>query len=198
MKHNRNWYQRRSTRLRGYDYAQPGAYFLTMATYRYRHLFGEVLDGVMYPNEAGSVAAQCWQNIPSHFPHVLLDEFVIMPNHVHGIVIIPGNGNSHSGCIDSVLSQDAGQDVLLLRRPPDTTLTPSHQLPRGTSKTIGSIVRGFKIGVTKWMRSNTGIENVWHRNYYDRIIRNERALDSIRRYIRNNPAAWTKRRSSAP
>ncbi|MBR9978660.1 MAG: hypothetical protein KFH87_11290 [Bacteroidetes bacterium] len=198
MKHKRNWYQRRSNRLRGYDYAGPGAYYLTIATHRYRNLFGEVVDGVMYPNEAGSVAAQCWQNIPTHFPQVLLDEFVIMPNHVHGIVIIPGKGDSDSGCIGSVLSQGAGQVASLLRHPPDSMLFPDQELPCGTSKTVGSIVRGFKIGVTKWIRSNTGIEHVWHRNYYDHIIRGERALANIRRYIRNNPAAWTKRRSSAP
>jgi putative transposase len=197
MKHKRNWYQRRSNRLRGYDYAGAGAYFLTIATHRYRHIFGEVVDGVMYPNEAGSVAVQCWKNIPTHFPHVLLDEFVIMPNHVHGIVIIPGEHNPDSGCIASVLGQGAAQIALLMQRPLDPMLFPDRKLPHGTSKTVGSIVRGFKIGVTKWMRSNTGIEHVWHRNYYDHIIRDHRALANIRRYIRNNPAAWTKRRSSA-
>ena len=80
--------RRRSIRLKGYDYSQPGAYFVTICTHERRCLFGDVVDGEMRLNELGKIARQCWLAIPEHFPHARLDEFVIMPNHVHGIIWI--------------------------------------------------------------------------------------------------------------
>ncbi len=81
---------RRSTRLKGYDYASEGAYFITIVTRRRECLFGEVVQGTMRLNEAGRVTESCWLGIPDHFPHAALDAFVVMPNHVHGIVVITG------------------------------------------------------------------------------------------------------------
>ncbi len=83
-------HHRRSIRLKGYDYTQPGAYFITICTQNRECLFGEVVDGRMVLNELGQVARECWLAIPDHFPHSRLDEFVIMPNHVHGIIWIVG------------------------------------------------------------------------------------------------------------
>ncbi|GIW45213.1 MAG: hypothetical protein KatS3mg077_2495 [Candidatus Binatia bacterium] len=79
---------RRSIRLKGYDYTQPGAYFVTLCTLNRQCLFGEVVDGQMRLNEAGHVAQRCWADIPNHFPHVQLDAFIVMPNHVHGVLVI--------------------------------------------------------------------------------------------------------------
>ncbi len=79
---------RRSIRMRGYDYANEGAYFLTICTHERQHLFGRITDGVMAPNALGAIAQRCWDAIPQHMPHVDVGEFVVMPNHVHGIVII--------------------------------------------------------------------------------------------------------------
>ncbi len=199
-------YRRRSIRLRGYDYAQPGAYFVTICTYRRQPLFGEVVDGEMRLNAAGRVARRCWLEIPQHFPHVQLDEFVIMPNHVHGILVIvehpypdavdPDVGAKNVGAKNvsplhspDVVDPDVGAKNL---SPLPSPLHPSQpsKMPRSPSRTIGSVVRGFKIGVTKWFRQNTDIYNVWQRNYYEHIIRNERALNNIRRYIRDNPLRW--------
>nr|WP_315862938.1 transposase [Thermosynechococcus sp. NK55a] len=81
-------HHRRSIRLKGYDYTQPGAYFITICTHDRACLFGEVVEGQMRLNEAGHIAQQCWTDIPNHFPHIQLDEFIIMPNHVHGILVI--------------------------------------------------------------------------------------------------------------
>ncbi len=120
----------------------------------------------MIVNAAGQIVEKCWKDIPAHFPHVKLDEFVIMPNHVHGILSI----------VESVGAKNFSP-------------LPQHQRP-GTSKTIGSIIRGFKTGVTKWMRANTEIHNVWQRNFYEHIIRDESSLHRIREYIVNNPARW--------
>jgi hypothetical protein len=88
---------RRSIRLRGYDYSQAGAYFITICTQDRACLFGEIVDGEMRPNAAGRMVKQCWQEIPAHFSHVELDEFVVMPNHVHGILIITNTvGTTHA------------------------------------------------------------------------------------------------------
>ncbi|WP_076791310.1 transposase, partial [Chlorobium sp. KB01] len=152
-------------------------------------LFGQITDAEMHLNDAGRMVERCWNEIPVHFPHVELDAFVVMPNHVHGIVVIadsPSVGISSVGAknfspLHTILPNLRGQ-------PPITPL--QARRPQGTSKTIGSIVRGFKIGVTTWMRQNTNVHDVWQRNYWEHIIRNEPELNRIREYIRDNPANW--------
>ncbi|MBW7884612.1 MAG: hypothetical protein H3C34_18635 [Caldilineaceae bacterium] len=170
--HNPGRRQRRTLRLQGYDYAQPGAYYLTICTHERACLFGEIRMGEMHLNGAGHVATQCWLAIPEHFPHVELDAFVVMPNHVHGIIMITGNVGAKN-------------------------FSPLPRAPlRSPSKTIGSIVRGYKIGVTKWFRQNTNVYTVWQRNYYEHIIRNEASLQRIRDYILTNPARWSEDREN--
>lgn len=158
---------RRSIRLPDYDYSQNGAYFVTVCTKNRECLFGEIENGEMKLNDAGKIAYQCWQNIPMHFPHVATDRFEIMPNHIHGILFI---NNAVVGAKNFSPLQG--------------------QRPCGTSRTIGSIIRGFNIGVTKWIRENTSIQNVWQRNYYERVIRDESEWNRIRQYIADNPARW--------
>ncbi len=85
---NRQRPVRRSPRLKGYDYSQTGVYFLTVCTYQREHLFGEVVNGVMQLNSYGAIVERCWDGLPGHYRHIALDYFVVMPNHVHGIVII--------------------------------------------------------------------------------------------------------------
>ena len=91
FKHNR-----RSIRLPGYDYSSPGAYFITIDTHRSVHIFGEIVDGEMRLNEWGAIADACWRAIPDHFPNTELDEFVVMPNHMHGIIVIMENAGVDS------------------------------------------------------------------------------------------------------
>ncbi len=176
-------HHRRSIRLKGYDYTQPGAYFVTLCAHERAHLFGAVVDGVLRLSEAGRIAEQCWRDIPAHFPHVALDAFVIMPNHVHGILWMMDN-DAGNGAWATV----GAKNFSPLRRSPQPPTAPLP--PRGTSKTIGSVVRGFKTGVTKWFRQNMSVYPVWQRNYYEHIIRDERNLDAIRRYIVENPLCW--------
>ncbi|MGI5924564.1 MAG: transposase [Lentisphaeria bacterium] len=169
----------RSIRLQGYDYSQAGAYFVTICTHNRACLFGEIVSGEMRLNDAGNIACQCWDDIPVHFPNVDLDEFVVMPNHLHGIIVIADIvGATPQYCPPAPPPPVGAKNISPL--PP----------PRGTSKTVGSIVRGFKIGVTKWMRSNTSIYEVWQRNYWEHIVRNEPELNRIRKYIHDNPAQW--------
>ncbi len=163
MTFNPDIHHRRSIRLRGYDYSQAGMYFITICTHDRLPLFGEVVDGEMMQNETGMMAEKCWCAIPDHFPWAMLDEFVVMPNHIHGIITIGAKAvgaNNHL------------------------------PLQHGTSRTIGSIVRGFKIGVTKWLRANTDVHAVWQRNYYEHIIRDEDAYLKIAEYVQTNPQRW--------
>ena len=93
MKYNPDKHHRRSIRLQGYDYSQRGAYFITLCTKNREHLFGEILNGEIQLNEFGKITQQCWLEIPNHFPHVQLDKYIIMPNHIHGIIVLVGAKN---------------------------------------------------------------------------------------------------------
>ena len=157
-------------RLRGYDYGQVGAYFVTLCTHDREALFGEIVGHEMQLNEAGEAAQRCWREIPVHFPHVTLDEHVVMPNHVHGVVVFDD-------------STPGAKDFSPL---------PAGPRPRGTARTLGSVVRGFKVGVTRWMRQHTERREVWQRGFYEHIIRDDAALDRIRRYIVENPGRWAE------
>ena len=137
MNVNQNIHRRRSIRLQDFDYARTGAYFVTICTRERACLFGEVVGGDMRLNDDGKAVEACWLAIPTHFPSVHLDAIVVMPNHVHGIVVIA----------DRVVG---AKNLSPLHDKTATTCNPI----RSPSKTIGSIVRGFKIGVTKWFRAN--------------------------------------------
>jgi putative transposase len=168
-------HHRRSIRLEGYDYAQPGAYFITICTQDRVCLFGDIVDGVMRLNQTGEIVRQCWMAIPEHFPHAMLDEFVVMPNHVHGIIVVgemPNVGATHASPLP---------------------LAPPRVRPHGPHRqSVGSIVGSFKSAATRRMNEYRGTSGttVWQRNYYEHIIRTEDSLDRIRRYIAENPARW--------
>lgn len=176
MMYDQKNHHRESIRLKEYDYSKPGGYFITIVTKNRVCLFGNVVDGEMLLNEAGKTVNECWRAIPEHFPQVTLDGFIVMPNHIHGIIIIDEmhNVRDHVGVQNleplHYDKQNKYQNII--------------------PKSIGSIVRGFKIGVTKWFRINTTIYNVWQRNYYEHIIRNRDDLHEIREYIANNPLKW--------
>ena len=199
MAHNSGIHHRRSIRLQGYDYSQRGAYFVTLCTHNDEHLFGSFVGANNHSpslshndllelslNDAGLAANRCWLEIPDHFPSVELDAFITMPNHVHGILLLGDSDDSPSRANRandySHLQDGAGKEIGSFNR------------VDGTSKTIGSVVRGFKIGVTKWFRKNRlEIDTVWQRNYYEHVIRKDDELNDIRLYIANNPARVNER-----
>ncbi|MGQ9774011.1 transposase [Chloroflexus sp.] len=156
-------HHRRSIRLKGYDYAQPGAYFVTIVTHDRACLFGDIVDDQMRLNQAGQMVEWTWYDLPNHVDNIELDAFVVMPNHVHGIIIIVGAGAGSVG---------AGSE-------PAPTPLPE-------------IVRQFKTfsarRVNQW-RGMVG-QPVWQRNYYEHIIRDETSLQRIREYIATNPNQW--------
>ena len=167
-------HHRRSIRLKGYDYTQPGAYFITICTYQRASLFGQVVDGEMAVNEWGKIVREEWFRTTRVRPYVELfdDEFVVMPNHIHGIIWIVDD--KHVGA--------------QRRCAPTVEITPTNVVPGS----LGAIIRAFKSIVTKRINTLRGTPgaSVWQRNYYEHIIRTERALNMIRRYIVENPLRW--------
>jgi REP element-mobilizing transposase RayT len=188
MSYNPVIHHRQSIRLKGYDYSQAGLYFVTLCVYGRACLFGRIENAEMILNDAGRAALQCWLEIPRHYPNVVLHEYVIMPNHVHGIVQIV---DAMDGCDDwDCRGEKFFAPTYAPTITPKNAPTDGQMVIRGTSRTIGSMLRGFKIGVTKWMRQNTNVQNVWQRNYYEHIIRNEQSYQNIAEYIVDNPAKW--------
>ena len=169
-------HHRRSIRWKGYDYTHPGAYFITICTRDRACLFGEVVDGEMRLNEYGRIARRCWEEIPLHFPHAELDAFVVMPNHVHGIVILTVGARHNIG---------AQHAVPLL---PGKT----EQFGKPVPGSIPTIVRSFKSATTRHINVLRGTPRapVWQRNYYEHIIRNEESLNRLREYIITNSMRW--------
>jgi putative transposase len=211
-------HHRRSIRLRGYDYSQAGAYFVTVCVQGRERLFGDVVDGEMRLNDAGQMVAQCWHELPAHFPHLELDEFVVMPNHMHGIIIIVGapfmapygpgavnpgamnHGAVNPGAINR--APTGGDRVPFVGAPfmaPDDhgavnpgAVNPGAVNPGAINRapTLGEIVRSFKALATRRIRQSGVTAFAWQRNYYEHIIRDEESLNRIREYIRNNPLQW--------
>jgi len=165
-------YRIETARHANQDYASPGWYFVTICTARRKCFFGKIREGVLLHGKMGDQVARQWQGIAGLRNSVKLDEFVVMPNHLHGIVVIEGEHR---------LSPPRLNDVESFRAPLDRRLKPT---------SLGSIVGSFKAGFTAWCRKNGYVEFGWQPRYYDKIIRSNTALEGIREYIRQNPLNW--------
>ena len=167
MKFDPTKHHRRSIRLKGYDYTSPGGYFITVVTYQRECLFGEIVNGEMRLNEIGKFVEYAWNDLPNHYPNIELGTFCIMPNHVHGIIVIKEN---------NVYIVGAG-----LRPAPTTHPIKQRGLPE--------IVRAFKSfssrHVNEYLKS-PGVP-LWQRNYYEHIIRNDDEWNNIHLYIETTP-----------
>lgn len=182
-------HHRRSLRLRGYDYSMAGAYFVTICTHDRACLFGDVTDGAMVLNDAGEMLSALWDGIAARFANVEIDQFVVMPNHLHGILVLPD--------ID-----DKGATVADKRA--TTRVAPTSESVG--APLVGALIQhvrlGDIVGAFKSLATVHYIEGVkshgwpefrgrfWQRNYYEHVIRDERSLDRIRRYIDENPVRW--------
>ncbi|MCC7165367.1 MAG: transposase [Anaerolineae bacterium] len=188
-------HHRRSIRLKGYDYTQAGAYYITIVTHQRQCFFGEIVNAEMKPSDLGQTALNCWLAISEHHPHADLDEFVIMPNHIHGIIVItdnarrgvPGKGVQLNAPTPPPAS-DAPGHTTKIPKPRDATNPFSVLSPH--QKSLGVIVRTYKAAVTTACRAMQRYDFGWQKNYYDHIIRNDRDLNRIREYIFNNPFNW--------
>ena len=157
---------RQSIRLREFDYSQNGAYFVTLCVTQRLCILGNVEDGEIHLSPVGQVARTRWKDLPEHTPGLTLDVWVVMPNHLHGIIVLPGS-----------------------------TLTgvPGNNQSRGPKPgSLGSVIGGFKSAVSRDVAAKhlSLVRPLWQRNYYERVIRNDRELDAIRRYIAENPLHW--------
>jgi len=175
MKYDSSIHHRQSLRLRGYDYSQEGAYFITICTHNKRWLFGHIIGREMHLNDAGKMIQSVWQDLPERFTNIEIDEFIIMPNHIHAILVII--------------------------RPDTVTNLPGvryHDRPKGTLPgTTGRILQAYKSittdeyinGVKRWGWKPFR-RKLWQTNYWDHIIRDEKDYNHICEYIYNNPAQW--------
>ncbi len=173
-------HHRRSIRLKGYDYAQAGAYFITICTQNRESRFGEIVNSKMVLNDAGRMVQTEWEQLRERFSSIELDAYVVMPNHFHAIVTITDSDNN------------VGAGLVSAPNGATTRVAPTAQRP-----TLGDIVGAFKSLVTNaYIRGVRELgwppfdKRLWQRNYHERIIRNERELNAIRQYIYDNPAHW--------
>ncbi len=179
MKYNPDKHHRQSIRLKGYDYASAGAYFITLCAFQKQHLFGEVVDGKMVLNELGSIVHFEWKWTEIVRPTIDMDVYVVMPNHLHGIVVFGSDENPILRKND--IAGDVGADSC----PP---LQPPLHRPK---RSLGSFISQFKATTTKRINNLRGTPgtSVWQRDYYERIIRNDK-LNRVRQYIEYNPRNW--------
>lgn len=191
-------YGRRSTRLKGFDYARDGAYFVTICTQGRERVFGAVVKGEMRPNECGREVARCWTWLAERYPYVYLDEYIVMPDHTHAIIVIT---DTHDYGVHPNVTNATGPcrgDSRTAQLRTASTTNPVNRKPDGMQsaptqrKPLGRLIGAFKTVSTKRVNDlvDTPGAQLWQRNYHERVIRNNLALDALRRYIANNPVLW--------
>ena len=166
----KNKYRIESTRLPNYDYSSNGYYFITICTHKQFCYFGGVNNKQMHLSQVGRIAQKHWQEIPQHFKDVYIDEYVVVPNHVHGIIVINRPDNVETRNFASLPNKFA-------------PLKPG---------SLQAIIHAYKSSVTRWCRKNDDSDFCWQPRFYEHIIRNQKSLNNIRQYIVNNPAKWSE------
>jgi len=184
----RNKYRNETARYTGHDYSSPGKYFITICTHQMEPWFGNVLAGKMILSETGQIANKMWFEIPNHFSFVTLDEFVVMPNHIHGIIVIKPTpvGTLHA---TSLRQQQQQRQQQPLQQQPQIVKNDFMASISPKPGSLASVMRSYKSAVSKNAHlTKSGF--VWQHRFYDHIIRSERELNRIRKYIINNPSKW--------
>ena len=173
--------ERKPNRMSRFDYSSRGAYFITMNVKHRAEWFGRVFEGCMVLNADGLIAHRCWAEIPEHFPGVKVDAFVVMPDHVHGIIII-----------DDAPFPGDGRDFLVGARHawPLPKISPGPYYSAHNHAIIPVAVGSYKSAVSKSVHRFGSASFQWQRSYHDTVIRDHHALHGIRRYIRENAARW--------
>lgn len=163
---------RRSIRLPGYDYRQAGIYFVTLCTYEKTKILGTIEEGEVFLSDLGRIVSEEWQLMAKARPNVQIDRCVVMPNHIHSLIIIEDK-RAGDACSASPAPNAMGSKTL-------------------QAGSLGAIIGQFKAAVTRRVKSSRMNHDpqIWQRNYYEHIVRSERSLNDIRRYILENPAKW--------
>ncbi|MEN8242954.1 MAG: transposase [Chloroflexota bacterium] len=182
--------QRKKLRLQGYDYALSGGYFVTVCANQHGNAFGVVDGGEVVLNEIGKMVRDCWLETPNHYPNVILDEFIVMPDHFHGILFItePNVGERHASPVKHSRVIDTHSHPGENEKKRATHASPLQDGKIEKPISLGVIIGSFKSAVTRknnLMRKTPG-KKLWQRGYHDRIIRNEAELNQIRHYVINN------------
>jgi REP element-mobilizing transposase RayT len=177
MKYDLDKHHRKSIRLKDYDYSQTGAYFVTICTHNKKCLLGNIIDGKMELSEIGAIVDKCWNDIQRHFQNVSFDVYMVMPNHIHGIINIVGAKHSHLTLTNKTITLPANASPLRLH---------------GTDpNSLGAIIQNFKSVTSRKINHILASQKpLWQRNYYEHVIRNDEDLNDIREYVINNPLKW--------
>ncbi len=199
QRYNPDIHHRRSIRLKGYDYSSPGAYLVTACTQNRECLFGEIRDGAMQVNDVGRMIAVVWEELSRYDTRIAVDAFTVMPNHVHGIVILSDVGAGPRACPDSNAYPTPENEM---QRPIKMEAQPLRAgQPQGVAPTMGlpGIVHRFKSLTIARYRQGVARNSwqpfagrLWQRNYYEQILRNEADLHRAREYIAMNPIRWAE------
>ena len=167
-RYNPDIHHRRSVRLKGFNYSQTGAYFVTICTRDRVCFLGQIVDGTMTLSATGLIVEEIWNSLPGRFRGVNIDAFVVMPNHIHGIVLVG--------------AQFVAPEASRPDEPPKDAMN--------RAPTLGECVRTFKAASTRLIRVGGNEEFAWQRNYYEHLIRDDDELGRIREYIGANPGNW--------
>ena len=202
MAYNLKIHRRRSLRLKGYDYTQVGAYFVTIVTQGRLCLFGEIVGKEMRLNEAGEMVCGFWEALPQRFPGIEMDMFVVMPNHLHGIVVIknwattrvaPTNQNPDRG----VENAPTVPNRATTRVAPTEIMDGGVDSPVTDQFALGDVIGAYKSLTTveytrgvKQMKWSPFHRRLWHRNYYEHVVRHDESLRQLQQYILDNPDQW--------
>lgn len=190
MNNDNNLPARKFIRLKGYDYRWPGAYFITICTAGKKHYFGSIKDGRVSLSQVGLIVEKCWLTLPKSFHNVRLDTYVIMPNHIHGIIILVDDEEHCRG--EAFANQlSAVHSIIAANASPDP-----HFAIGTLSGSISAIIQSFKANTSRRINAVNGTRGgtLWQRNYYEHIIRSEQSLDEIREYTLGNPWNWSSDR----
>jgi REP element-mobilizing transposase RayT len=186
--------ERKHLRLTDWDYSSEGVYFTTICCKDRQSYFGSISNNEIVLSEIGLIASQYWLEIPDHFPHVKLDEFIIMPNHIHGILILD---YSLVGIRHGVSLQSPSRDIVGSCH--DMTLHSKiesnqniNQFSKPLKNSISVIINQYKSSAKRWCNRNGFDHFQWQSRFYDQILHNENSIDKIREYICNNPKNWAE------
>ena len=172
---------KKSNRLHGYNYSQPGVYYITICTKHRKHYFGDIHNGIMCVNRLGAIAWRQWEWLGQQYNHIRLHAYVVMPNHIHGILEI----------IDQT-SVGTGRDLSLQR---DLDMHNGMNIPERQNnkiKSLSELIGAYKTTTSKLIHQIPFASFSWQRSFHDHIIKKERSLYTIREYIIQNPAMWEK------
>lgn len=218
--YNPNIHQRRSVRVKGHDYSQEGLYFITICVQGRLCLFGEITKGKMILNDVGKIANEYWMEIPKHFSNIELHKYIVMPNHVHGIIEIagPSHGMAPPDITGNIVGTRHGVSIVgtshetgivgtrhgvSLPDATDNAVRPRHgvaqpppaqpninQFGKPVSGSVPVVINQYKSSVKRWCNKNGHQYFRWQSRFYDHIIRNEQSYSTISDYITNNPVKW--------